>query len=106
MDLQEIQSRNHRVIMNRFVAACQADERVGAATLYGTFAKGAADAYSEQATYCLQEPRAMLQAAFVIVCFYQELAPLLARRHGITYPADLERLMSERLNTLCDARLS
>ena len=30
----------------------------------------------------------MLQAARVIVRFYQELAPLLARTHGITYPAD------------------
>jgi predicted nucleotidyltransferase len=61
---------------------------------------------SLQATCCPLEPGAMLQAALVIVRFYQELAPLLARTHGITYPADLERVMSNRLEKLCDARLS
>jgi predicted nucleotidyltransferase len=50
-----------------------------------------------QATYCTLERGAMLQAALVIVRFYQGLAPLLARAHGIPYPADLERLMVERL---------
>jgi hypothetical protein len=60
---------------------------------------------SLQATCCPLEPGAMLQAALVIVHFYQELAPLLARTHGITYPADLERVMSNRLEKLCDARL-
>jgi len=39
----------------------------------------------------------MLQAARVILRFYQEVAPPLARTHGITYPADLERVMSDRL---------
>ncbi len=48
----------------------------------------------------------MLQAALVIVRFYQELAPPLARSHGITYPADLERVMYDRLERLCNARLS
>jgi hypothetical protein len=61
---------------------------------------------SLQATFCLMEPGAMLRAALVIVRFYQELAPLLARTHGITYPADLERVMSDRLEKLCDARLT
>ena len=55
---------------------------------------------SLQATYCPLEPGAMLQAARVIVRFYQELAPLLARIHGITYPADLARVMSDRLEQL------
>src|SRR6185436_8084285 len=58
-----------------------------------------------QATYCPMEPGAMLQAALVIVRFYQELAPLLARAHGITYPDGLERVMSERLEKLYNARL-
>ena len=44
---QEMQPHNHQVVMNRFVAACQADERVVAATLYGSYARGAADAYSD-----------------------------------------------------------
>lgn len=34
-------------VTDRFVAACQADERVVAATLYGSYARGAADAYSD-----------------------------------------------------------
>jgi predicted nucleotidyltransferase len=59
-----------------------------------------------QATFCPMEQDAMLQAALVIVRFYQELAPLLARIHGIAYPADLERVMYDRLEKLCDARLS
>ena len=33
--------------------------------------------------------------------FYQERAPLLARTHGITYPADLDRVMVDRLEKLC-----
>ena len=60
---------------------------------------------SLQATCCPLEPGAMLQAALIIVRFYQELAPLLARTHGIPYPADLARVMSGRLEKLCDARL-
>jgi predicted nucleotidyltransferase len=58
-----------------------------------------------QATYCRLEPDAMLQAALVIIRFYQELAPLLARTHGIPYPAELDRVMSGRLEQVCAARL-
>ena len=47
----------------------------------------------------------MLQAALVIVGFYQEIAPLLARTHGTTYPKGLARVMSERLEPLDKARL-
>jgi len=48
MDTQEIgQPHHHYVVMNRFVAACQADERVVAAFLGGSYARGAADAYSD-----------------------------------------------------------
>jgi len=48
MDTQEIgQPHHHQVVMNRFVAACQADERVVAAFLGGSYARGAADAYSD-----------------------------------------------------------
>jgi predicted nucleotidyltransferase len=59
-----------------------------------------------QATFCPMERGAMLQAALVIVRFYQELAPPLARAHGIPYPAGLERVMSDRLEQLCNARLN
>jgi hypothetical protein len=58
-----------------------------------------------QGTCCPLEHGAMLQAARVVVHFYQELAPLLARTHGLTYPTDLARVISERLKKLCDARL-
>jgi predicted nucleotidyltransferase len=53
-----------------------------------------------QATFCPMERGAMLQAALVIVQFYRELAPPLAQAHGIMYPADLERVMSDRLEQL------
>jgi hypothetical protein len=43
------------------------------------------------------EAGAMLQAAWVILRFYQEVAPPLARTHGIAYPVDLERVISDRL---------
>ena len=57
-----------------------------------------------QATICPLEQGAMLQAALSIVRFYQELAPPLAQAHSIPYPADLARVMSERLEKLCHAR--
>ena len=57
-----------------------------------------------QATFCPMERGAMLQAALVIVRFYQELAPPLARAHGITYSVDLERVMYDRLENLYNAR--
>lgn len=41
-----------------------------------------------------------------IVRFYQELAPPLAQRHEIPHPADLARVMSHRLELLCNARLN
>lgn len=59
-----------------------------------------------QATCCPLERGAMLQAALVIVRFYQELAPPLAQAHGIPYPADLARVMSRRLDQLCNAYLN
>jgi predicted nucleotidyltransferase len=55
-----------------------------------------------QATYCPMELEAMHQAALVILGFYQELAPPLARVYGMTYPADLERVMVERLEKLSE----
>src|SRR5947208_9687822 len=48
MDAQELkQPHHHQVVMNRFVAACQADARVVAAFLGGSYARGTADAYSD-----------------------------------------------------------
>jgi hypothetical protein len=58
-----------------------------------------------QTTFCPREPSAMLQAALVIVRFYQELAPGLAQTHGVMYPADLDRVLSDRLQRLSQAHL-
>src|SRR5436305_251176 len=57
-----------------------------------------------QTTFCPMERAAMFQAVLVIVRFYQELAPPLAQAHGIPYPAELARLMSERLEQVGQAR--
>ncbi len=56
-----------------------------------------------EASCCLREQGAMVQAAFVIVHFYQELAAPLAHAYGIAYPAELERIMYGRLEQLRDA---
>jgi predicted nucleotidyltransferase len=48
LDLQDLRLRpNHQAFLNRFVEACQADQRVVAAFLGGSYAKGYADAYSD-----------------------------------------------------------
>ena len=39
--------RKQQAVINRFVAACEADERVVAAFLGGSYARGTADAYSD-----------------------------------------------------------
>lgn len=57
-------------------------------------------------TFCAMEYEAMLQAAFVIVHFYQTVAPNLARAHIITYQADLERMMISQLEELGDVSMS
>jgi predicted nucleotidyltransferase len=38
---------NHREVLSRFIAACQADERIVAAFLGGSYAKGTADKFSD-----------------------------------------------------------
>jgi predicted nucleotidyltransferase len=48
MDVQKLSLRpNHRAFIERFVKACQADGRIVAAFLGGSYAKGYADAYSD-----------------------------------------------------------
>jgi hypothetical protein len=53
-----------------------------------------------QATFTPMEPGAMLRSALAIIAFYQELAHLLVERHGLSYPADLERVTLARLERL------
>jgi hypothetical protein len=53
-------------------------------------------------TFCPLEARAMLEAALVLVRFYQQVAPRLAAKYGIAYPADVERVLSKRLDVLSE----
>ena len=53
-----------------------------------------------QPTFCLMEREAMLQAALIIVRFYQQLAPSLAQTHDIAYPAELGEILFKRLERL------
>jgi len=59
-----------------------------------------------KSTYCPMEYEAMLQAAFTLLRFYQDLAPTLAQEHGITYQTDLERMMVSQLEELGDVTAS
>jgi predicted nucleotidyltransferase len=43
----QLPSGRHQIILERFFAACQADARVAAAFLGGSYARGAADAHSD-----------------------------------------------------------
>lgn len=48
MDSQALQlPRHHQAVLDRFIAACRADERAVAAFLSGLLRAGAADAYSD-----------------------------------------------------------
>ncbi len=53
-----------------------------------------------QPTFCPMERDAMLNAALDIVSFFRQHAPRVAGAHGSEYPAELERLMSGRLDEL------
>ena len=54
-----------------------------------------------ETTFCPLEKAAMLQAALVILEFYQAVAPPLAQCHELAYPAGLEQVMVARLERLC-----
>lgn len=55
------------------------------------------------ASCCTLERGAMLQAAQVIVRYFQGVAPPVAKAHGLEYPHELAHLMSERLDRLGSA---
>jgi predicted nucleotidyltransferase len=50
-----------------------------------------------RATYGPVERDAMLRAMALIVAYYRKLATRLAEEHGIAYPVELDRIMSDRL---------
>ena len=53
-----------------------------------------------KSTFCPMEPDAMLRAAIDIVTFFREQGPRVAKANGSDYPAQLDRLMSDRLDRL------
>jgi hypothetical protein len=53
-----------------------------------------------QPTFCPMERDAMLGAALDIVSFFREQAPRVRESTDPEYPAELERLMSDRLDEL------
>lgn len=55
---------------------------------------------SLQTTFCTMEYDAMVQAAFALCRFYQDIAPSLADAHHLTYQVNLERLMMNKLKKL------
>lgn len=58
---------------------------------------------SLQSTVCLMEYDAMLQAAFVLCRFYQDLAPRLAETYHLSYQPELERMWISQLQGLSQA---
>jgi len=53
-----------------------------------------------QATFCPMDRDAMFRATLDIVSFFREHAPQVAGAYGSEYPAELERLMCDRLDEL------
>ena len=64
-----------------------------------------ADLSALQATFCPMELGSMLRSVQIILQFYREVAPPLAQAHGVPYPAELERVVTERLEKLTATRL-
>jgi predicted nucleotidyltransferase len=59
LDTQELRlPERHRAVVERFVSACRADERVVAAFLGGSYARGAADRHSDLDLYLISTDQA------------------------------------------------
>jgi molybdopterin converting factor small subunit len=56
-------------------------------------------------THVPMEERALIEAGLTVVRAYMELAPDLARRHGLAFPAELARIVGSKLETLARERL-
>jgi hypothetical protein len=53
-----------------------------------------------RSTFPPMRDQEVLGAARDVVGFFRDLAPIVAREHGSTYPAELAELMTERLGSL------
>jgi predicted nucleotidyltransferase len=51
-------------------------------------------------SFCVMQYDAVLQAALVLCRYYQDVAPQLAKEHGVTYQAGLERMLIQQLEDL------
>ena len=58
-----------------------------------------------RAAFCPLEREAMLEAVRALVGFYLRTALPLAAQHGITYPADLAAVVTEKLERRCSLHL-
>ena len=53
-----------------------------------------------RSTFCAMERDSMLRSAHDVVAFFRERAPAVARTYGLSYPADLDSLISGHLYDL------
>ena len=88
---------HHQATVERFVAACQADERVVAAFLGGSYARGTADAHSDLDLYVITTDRAFDAFCAERVAFIHNLGdPLFLEDFGLSnavfyiFPDDTE----------------
>ena len=79
----------HQTVIRRFVAACQADERVVAAFLGGSYARGAVDAYSDLDLYLITSDAAYDRFVAEHQAFLHRLGTPLFMRDFTDYGFDL-----------------
>lgn len=79
----------HQTVIRRFVAACQHDERVLAAFLGGSYARGAADAYSDLDLYLITNDEAYDHFVAERQAFLRRLGTPLFMRDFTDYGFDL-----------------
>ena len=85
MDAQEVQlSDRHQKILDLFIAVCQADERVIAVFLVGSYAKGRADVHSDLDLYLITTAKAHADFVSARESFVRQLGePLFMEDFGI-----------------------
>ena len=74
IDLQELQLRaNHQPFVNRFVKACQEDDRIIVALLVGSYVKGLADEHSDLDLYLITTEHAYTEFIANHTTFIQQI---------------------------------
>ena len=85
MDIQNLQLlRNHRVYLEGFIKACEADERVSAALLVGSYVKGLADKHSDLDLYLITPDKSYIDFITDRTAFMRRLGePLFVEDFGL-----------------------